>query len=239
MKVIRIHFHLFRNEEWFQLFTEFRDLVLKYNPDALNISELWVTFLILYTDADTALEVIRKSMNTVLMHEADYVRNRTFRGFVDAVKSALNHFDPQKREAARLLMILLDHFGNLARKAPNEETAGIYNLMQELNGAYADKVRILLLEDWTRQLAADNEAYEVLVKDRNVEVAQRSKLRMKEIRSEMQDVYAKIVERIEAVITLNGETPQFMGFVNELNAFLKRYADVLAQRKGKSRNINL
>jgi hypothetical protein len=238
MKIIKVDFKRFRNEEWFQLFTEFRDLVLKYNPDALNISELWITFLILYTDADTALEIIRKSADTVLMLEADHVRDRTFRGFVDAVKSAINHFDPQKREAARLLMILLDHFGNLARKAPNEETAGIYNLMQELNGAYADKVRILLLEDWMRQLAADNEAYEVLVKDRNVEVAQRSKLRMKEIRSEMQDVYAKIVERIEATITLNGEMPPFAEFVNELNAFLKRYADVLAQRKGKSRNIN-
>jgi hypothetical protein len=234
MKIIKVDFKRFRNEEWFQLFTEFRDLVLKYNPDALNISELWITFLILYTDADTALEIIRKSADTVLMLEADHVRDCTFRGFVDAVKSALNHFDPQKREAARLLMILLDHFGNLARKAPNEETAGIYNLMQELNGAYADNVRILSLEDWTRQLATDNEAYEVLVKDRNIEVAQRSKLRMKEIRNEMQDVYAKIVERIEATITLNGEVPPFAEFVNELNAFLKRYADVLAQRKGKS-----
>jgi hypothetical protein len=237
MRIIRIHFHLFRNEEWFQLFTEFRDLVLKYNPDALNISELWITFLILYADADTALEIIRKSADTVLMLEADHVRDRTFRGFVDAVKSALNHFDPQKQEAARLLIIPLKHFGNLTRKASNEETAGIYNLLRELNGAYADEVRILSLEDWTRQLAIDNEAYEILVKDRNGEVAQRSKLRMKEVRIEIQDVYAKIIERIGAIITLNGETPLFTGFVNELNAFLKRYVDVLAQRKGKSRNI--
>jgi hypothetical protein len=233
MKILRSDFYKFRNEEWFQLFTEFRDLVLKFNPDALNISALWATFLILYADADTALEIIRKSADTALMAEADRVRDQTFRGFVDAVKSACNHFDPQKRTAAGQLSILFDHFGNLAKKAPNEETAGIYNLLQELNGVYADRVQALLLQDWTIRLAADNEAYEALVKSRNTEVAQRSKLRVKEVRREVQEIYYRIVDRIEATITLNGEIQPFTGFVNELNAFLKRYADVLAQRQGK------
>ncbi|MDR1154951.1 MAG: hypothetical protein LBL04_09565 [Bacteroidales bacterium] len=36
MKILRLDFYRLRNEEWFQLFTEFRDLVLKYNPGALN-----------------------------------------------------------------------------------------------------------------------------------------------------------------------------------------------------------
>jgi hypothetical protein len=241
MKILKINFYKLRNEEWFQLFTEFRDLVLKFNPDALNIRELWATFLILYADADTALEIIRKSADTVLMLEADRVRDCTFRGFADAVKSALNHFDPQKRAAAEKLTILLDHFGNLAQKAPNEETAGIYNLLQELNGETATPaalpaailpIDILGLRDWTTKLAADNEAYEALVKSRNVEIASRTKLRMKEVRRKMQDIYSQIAERIEATITLNGEMPPFTDFVNELNAFLKRYANVMAQRKG-------
>jgi hypothetical protein len=233
MKILKVHFHSFRNEEWFQLFTEFHDLVMKYDPAALNIAELWATFLILYADADTAMEIIRKSAETALMLEADHVRDRTFRGFADAVKSACNHFNPQKRAAAEQLTVLFDHFGNLAQKAPNEETAGIYNLLQELNGAYADRVALLSLTDWTAQLAADNAAYETLVKNRNTEVASRSNLKVKNVRREVQDVYSKITDRIEAIMTLNGETPPFMDFVNELNAFLKRYADTLAQRRGK------
>ena len=236
MKILSLNFYKLRNEEWFQLFTEFRDLVLKYNPTALNITELWATFLSLYADADTALEIIRKSVDTGLMVEADHVRDHTFRGFVDAVKSARNHFDPAKRAAADRLTILFDHFGNLARKAPNEETAGIYNLLQELDSGTAGTplpVDILGLRDWAVRLAADNEAYEALVKDRNTEVASRSKLRMKEVRRELQEVYYKITARIEATITLNGEASPFTDFTNEWNAFLKRYADVLAQRQGK------
>jgi hypothetical protein len=233
MKISSLNFYKLRNEEWFQLFTEFRDLALKFNPDALNIAALWATFLTLYADADTALEIIRKSADTALMLEADRVRDQTFRGFADAVKSACNHFDPQKRTAAEQLSIPFNHFGNLAQKAPNEETASIYNLLQELNGAYANRVQILSLQDWTLRLAADNAAYEALVKDRNTEIAQRSKLRMKGVRKEVQEVYYRIVERIEATITLNGEIPPFAGFANEWNAFLKRYADVLAQRHTK------
>ncbi|MDR1172549.1 MAG: DUF6261 family protein [Bacteroidales bacterium] len=236
MKILRLDFYKLRNEEWFQLFTEFRDLVLKYNPDALNIAELWATFLILYADADTALEIIRKSADTALMIEADHVRDQTFRGFADAVKSARKHFDPAKRAAADRLAILFDHFGNLAQKAPNEETAGIYNFLQELDNGTpgtALPVDVLGLRDWAVRLAEDNAAYETLVKGRNTEVAQRSKLNVKNVRRELQETYRKMTERIEATMTLNSEAPPFTDFANEWNAFLKRYADVLAQRKGK------
>jgi hypothetical protein len=236
MKILSLNFYKLRNEEWFQLFTEFRDLVLKYNSDAINIAELWATFLILYADADTALEIIRKSADTVLMIEADRVRDNTFRGFADAVKSARNHFDPVKRDAADKLTVIFEHFGNLARKAPNEETAGIHNFLQELDNGTPGMVLpvdILGLRDWAIRLAEDNAAYEALVKNRNTEVAQRSKLRIKEVRRELQETYYKMTARIEATMTLNGDVPPFTDFVNEWNAFLKRYADVLAQRQGK------
>jgi hypothetical protein len=236
MKILKLNFYKLRNEEWFQLFTEFRDLVLKYNPGALNIAELWATFLILYADADTALEIIRKSADTVLMIEADHVRDHTFRGFADAVKSARNHFDPARRAAADRLAILFDHFGNLAQKAPNEETAGIYNFLQELdNGTpgMALPVDVLGLRDWAVCLAEDNASYEALVKNCNTEVAQRSKLSVKNVRRELQETYRKMTERIEATMTLNSDVPPFTDFANEWNAFLKRYADVLVQRKGK------
>jgi hypothetical protein len=222
MKVIRLNCHNFRNEEWFQFFTEFRDLVNKYSPETLDIAALFILFLTLYGDADTALEVIRKSMETALMDKADQKRDHTFRGFIDAVKSALNHFDPEKQKAANELVILLEHFGNLAEKAPNEETASIYNFLQELRGAYAPKVATLGLADWITELDANNQAYEELVKKRNVEVTSRTNLRMVEVRKKTQDVYRSIIERIEALIVVNGES-QYADFVIELNGYIKRY----------------
>jgi hypothetical protein len=52
------------------------------------------------------------------------------------------------------------------------------------------------------------------------------------VRRELQEVYYKMTTRLEATMTLNGDVPPFTNFVNEWNAFLKRYADVLAQRQG-------
>ncbi|MDR3260869.1 MAG: DUF6261 family protein [Tannerella sp.] len=238
MKILRIHSLLLRNEEWFQFYTEFKALVEKYSPDTLNITALFATFLVLYVDADVALEIIRKSPDTAKMIVADQKRDHTFRSLTDLVRAFLNHFDSAKREAAQQLTILFDHYGNLARKAPNEETAGIHNLLQELNGPYAAQVELLGIHEWTTQLSLDNEEYEALVRDRNAEVATRSQLRMKEIRRQVQDVYALIVDHIQSSIVIYGEQA-YAAFVNELNAFIKRYNDVLAQRQGRNKKDEL
>jgi hypothetical protein len=47
MKILKVHAHALRNEEWFQLYTEFKALVLKYDPATLNIEALFARFLAL------------------------------------------------------------------------------------------------------------------------------------------------------------------------------------------------
>jgi len=230
MKVLTTNFHNFRNEEWFQFFTEFRDLVNKYSPVTLDVVELYILFAECYGNADAALDVIRKSLETALMDEADQKRDHTFRGFIDATKSARNHFDPEKQTAANELLILLDHFGNLAERAPNEETAAIYNFLQELRGTYAPQIAILGLADWITELEDKNLAYEELVKKRNVVVTSRTNLRMVEVRKQTQTVYRSIIERIEALTVVTDES-QYAAFVTELNGFIKRYSDVIKLRR--------
>jgi hypothetical protein len=232
MKIVRIRLDALRNEEWFQFMTEARDLIVKFTAQALFIVELFVLFLKLYADADVALEIIRKSPETEKMTEADHLRDQAFSGLHTTIRAAVHHFDPAQSEAARQLTIVFDRFGNLAHKAPNEETAGIYNLVQELRGAYAGFVTTLGLTAWVEELAARNEAYEALVKARNEEVAARPKLQVKQIRRELDGVYRQIVERIEALCLVQGPD-SFTPFIDQLNAFVTRYNNVLAQRRGQ------
>jgi hypothetical protein len=232
MKILRIYLTVLRNEEWFQFITEVRDLIVKFTAEALSIVELFVLFLKLYADADTALEIIRKSPETEKMTEADHMRDQTFHGLNATVRAAIHHFDPEYSEAARQLTILLDRYGNLAAKAPNEETAGIYNFVQELHGPYAGFVATLGLDAWVEELAARNEAYEVLVKARNEEVAARPKLHVKQVRREFDDVYRQILERIEALSLVQG-AESYAAFIDQLNAFITRYNNVVAQRRGQ------
>jgi hypothetical protein len=233
MKISFVRIHSFRNEEWFQFMTEFKFLVEKYSAATLNITALFATFVVCYNNTDIALEIVRKSIDTALMKTADKKRDRSYRGLVDVIRAFLNHSDPYKRECAQKLSVLVDHYGNLSQKAPNEETAGINNLLQDMAGQYGAQISQLNLGEWMNQLSVDNAAYEALVRDRNTETSARSKLKAKECRTQTDAVYAQIVERIDSAIVINGAA-NYTLFVNELNAFIKRYNDVLAERKGIS-----
>jgi DNA-dependent RNA polymerase auxiliary subunit epsilon len=236
MKILRIRFHNLRNEEWFQLYTEFKDLVEASGASTLDIVALFATFLIFYNQADEALDLIRKSLDTDLMEEADMKRDHTYRGLADAVKSSLNHFNAAKKQAAEEVTLVIEHFGNLAAKAPNEETAGIYNLTQMLSDEYVAQVALLGLTDWVTELQQDNEAYETLVKARNDEVVARTKFRMKTVRREAEAVYRQIVTRLEAQTVLS-DSPELEDFITKLNGFLLRYENVIAIRRGISGKI--
>ncbi|MDR2511371.1 MAG: DUF6261 family protein [Bacteroidales bacterium] len=231
MKIIRLNFNYLRNEEWFQLFTEFVALVNKYDAQELDIEELFIPFMVQYEHADEAMELIRKSAETERMHEADRKRDATFRGMTGVVKSFLNHFDEGRRNAAVELSILIDHYGNLSAKAPDEETAGLYNLLQELTGNYLSQVQVLNLEDWVGELTNDNNVYEELVRTRNTEITSKTPYRMVVVRREAEAVYREIVQRIEAMMVVQPESI-LEEFITELNGFLKQRKDIDAQRQG-------
>ncbi|MDR2652936.1 MAG: DUF6261 family protein [Prevotellaceae bacterium] len=233
MKIKRFRNENLRNEEWFQFYTEFKTLVEQYTPAALNIDTLFATFLTLYDNADNTLEVIRKSAITEQLAEADNARDIVFRGFVEAVKSGLHHFDANRREAAKRLQIALNHYGNIARKSYDEETASIYNFLQEMNGAYAADVATLNLTDWITQLDADNRAFDALQQARYTEGEAKTDIRVVEVRKELDRNYRDILDRIDASILLNGET-QYAPFVKALNIRVEHYSDIIAQRKGRA-----
>jgi hypothetical protein len=232
MKIVRIHLATLRNEEWFQFITEIHDLIVKFTAEALSIVELFVQFLKLYADADVAIEIVRKSPETEKMTEADRLRDQTFHGLNATIRAAVHHFDPKNSEAASRLIILFDSYGNLAQKAPNEETAGIYNLIQELKGAYEVYISTLGLSRWVDELEARNYEYEQLVKARYEEVAERPKLRVKQIRNELDGVYRQIVERIEALSIVEGPE-RYTPFIDRINVLITQYNNVVAQRRGQ------
>jgi hypothetical protein len=235
MKMKRIKAEKLRNEVWFQFYTEFKKLVEQFDPKALNIEELFAAFIVLYVKADNALEIIRKSATTEQIIEVNRLRGVILRGFSDAVKSALSHFDPTKRELARQLKIVLDHYGNIARMPYDEGTATIYNFIQEMKGAQANNVAALGLNDWITQLNTENQKFETLSKNRYTEKAGKIGVNMLEIRRETDKIYRNIVIRIEALILLNGEGP-FLQFVKEMNTRIDHFNTLIEQlkvRKGR------
>ena len=232
MKIKRVDFSKLRNNEHFQCQTEFKALVEAFNPATLNIEPYFSGMYIpSYNEEDVALVKIVKNSFTDERSDADRGRDLTFRGLVDTVNGALYHFDPVVQVAARRLKIVFGTYGNVSKLPLNEETSAIYNLVQDLSEKYSTEVGQLNIMGWVSKLKADNEAYEALVMDGYEEEAAKTELKAKETRTEVDKVVRQIIERIEALIVIEGDLV-YTDFIRRLNIMFERYANTLAQRQG-------
>lgn len=230
MKCKRLRTEELRNEGWFIFFESLKELIEQYGADTLDIEALFSVLISFYEDADEALELIRKNVTTEQLAESDSQRDSIFRGMADTVKAASNHFDEGNRQAAKRLQVIFDHYGNLTRKQYDEETGAIHNLLQELY-AYPEDIDLLGLRTWMVQLEIKNNEFKALMKLRNSTESAKTNLRMKNIRVEADRCFRDILDRLDALMLLNGEE-KYAPFVNELNTMIDRQSDVVAKRKG-------
>jgi short-subunit dehydrogenase involved in D-alanine esterification of teichoic acids len=235
-KTRKIYLHNLRNEEWFNFFTEFKTIIEKFSPEKLKILKTFAVFSSLYILVDGIIEKIRKNRMTAQISELDKQRDTTFRGLVRTIDSYTYHFDMTKQAAAKNLDPVLSHYGNLADKPYNEETAGIYNFLQELRTNYVDEITVLEIAPWLDELEQKNNEFEKTILDRNQDEANKSELKLLDVRRDVDKAYTDIIERIEALLLLEEDENQkslYETFLKELNTNIKRYTDIIAQRKGR------
>jgi hypothetical protein len=232
MKIDNISLNKLRNDEHFQLMSEMRDAIFRFDPEILKIEEQFGVFLNLYVQEDEVLKKILKSAITPDILAADKYRDKIFRGLVDANKAALNHFLPNVKEAAQHVKIVLDTYGNLAQKPLNEQTSGVYNIVQDLKGAYAAHAGTAGLTDWVLELETANNAFGALMKDRYDESAAKTDLSLKQVRPQVDAAFKTIAERINALVVVEGAAT-YGEFIRYINTVIARYKSTVKQRTGK------
>jgi len=222
VKIDKIYPYNLRNDEHFQFHTEFRDLVATHGAAALKIKPQFDAYLPLYDTEDEALKKIVKSEFTAKIHEADKARDDIWIGIEEMVAAAHHHFNPTVRDAAARLQIVLDTYGNVAKKSLDEETSAVYNILQELQGKYTTDVETVGIAYWVAELKARNNALEALVKERDSEEASKTHVVMKEARKAVDAAYKQICEIINVYMVLEGETTYGV-FAKTMNEVIARY----------------
>lgn len=230
MEITSLNLSRLRNAGHYQFQTDFNSIITKYTPQALGIAEDYAMYAPLLADEGIALVAITKSATTDEIVIADADRDIAFRGLADQVANSQNHFNPQVREAALRVRVIFDGYGNLARKPYDEETGLITSLIADLRATVSTEIVTLTLTDWIAELERQNNLFVSLESTRNSEEANRTELRMKNLRVEVDAAYKKIVKRINALIVINGEAT-YTEFVKELNARISRAQDAIAQSK--------
>jgi hypothetical protein len=219
-----------RNEEWFQFLVEFKRLATDAGTAALDIDALFVVFVGLLDQADALLEQIRKSGETAVISALDAERDRIWYGFTEAVRAAERHFDPERRDDAARIARVVDHYGNLAARSYSEETAALYNLIQELRASAAQPLQQLGLVPWIDELERINGEFQEAVIRRTRESAAKPEISMGDIRKLTDEAFLRILRRVEALATVNNEAEPYAGFIRTLNAHVERYRNILSRR---------
>lgn len=231
--ITRFRYENLRNESHVEFHTTVNTLFGNFGPAALGIDALYAVYLPLFNQEVEALDIIRRSELTTEISEKDHERDSLYRGFADNVKSQLHHFDPTRREAARKVEVILEHYGNIATKSLDEETAAIEDLYRELlKQENYPQVITLGLGPWMEELVQVSRALEQLMLARYDEAAKRPDIRMQSIRTELDKVFRSILDLLEALVRVNGPDTN-KAFLAELNVVMERYKDILAQEAGR------
>ena len=233
MKTQKIVFKFLTNSEHFQFHTECKNLINTTSPDELKIEDEYENYLQLYQQEDEVLKKIVKSEFTEPIRVADQKRDTTFRGMTDINKGMLNHFQPEIQTAATRLQIVFNTYGNLAQRPYHQETADIYNLIQDLRGKYIEDVKKVGIENWVDELDRNNKEFDRLINERYDEAAARTTLVLREVRQQVDNAYRTITERVEA-LSIVEKLPHYDAFIHRLNVVISTYNNLIAQRQGKS-----
>jgi hypothetical protein len=239
MRKLLLLFYLYklRDETHVEFNEDFRALVTRLGAGALGITAQYTnTYTPAFNEEVSLLDLIRNSKYTPLIERKDDSRDHTVRGFTKAVEAATLHPDPDTRAAAVTLLAIIKHYGDVSRKNYDDQTAAVDDMIRELELADNKALLVLLgLLDWLTRLKAENKEFVDLMRARDDEVSQRPHERMKDVRAVVDEALYALLDRIEAMITLNGidYTTALAPFVDGYNTIVERYKRRLAIEKGR------
>lgn len=216
MKIKAVHFRYFRAGEHHDFLTLFRNR-LDGSPTvkAIVIAE-YGQFVTLLTEEGDLINLIRKSLLTEQIAEADRRVDRCIVGMRALVTGALHHFNPDVVRAAQSLAMRFDAFGALTQQSYREESDLVRLLIADLqSSAYADQVTLVGLTDWVTELLLAENEFESLMQSRGDEYMGKPSGTLQAVRTAIEAVYHTMTERINAA-ALVGDSPA------EINAFIER-----------------
>jgi len=223
MKISKIDTTHLRNNIYFKFHTEFRDLVVTSSAEALKIELQFNYYLPLYDKMNEAFRKIIKSEYTAKIHDANKARCEIWDGMTEINYACLKHFDPKIKSAAERLEPVFNGCGNVTTKLAKDATAVIKCVLQKLQDNYEADLATVGIHLWVEELRKRNAVFETFVKLRFDEAVCKSFIVLKKARVELDVVYRAIVDKVNALMVVEGEAA-YEHFATELNNMISNYA---------------
>lgn len=233
-KIVNLLLYKLRNGEYFQFMSAFKGLLETLTPAAIHSENEFTAFSTAFSKLDDELRVDRGSVLTEELHLIDMARDNCWRAIDMRINATLLCTIEEETEAAKRLRRVFDLYGDIRKVSFNEETAGLTNLTDDLNKRKnAGHVATCGLTTWVNTLSNLNTAFVAKQNERDTELANKNSGNAKEVRNEIDPLYELMVERVNALVSLNMQTPGIENFIIELNQKIKTLEITLAAREGR------
>jgi hypothetical protein len=261
MKVLRIPVKKLHHEEWFNLYTKFKECVERFDAATIGIKALYEQFLPLFDKADKLMVVLSRSVYTKRIGVAGKKRDKFFRGFYSIVKGSLSQPDATKQAAAdRLYNLLRVYRKHILLSNFAEESSATYNLLEDLRGKYAADLTTLQLNDWVDAIDRTEQEFLATREERQDESVAKPKENLIQARAQANILYSAMITLLDIRLLADGLggdvsvdpedldneiredndpfTPERHGnivynFVIDWNETLKKYHKLLQYRSGR------
>ena len=238
MSTINISLTRMTNEVHVQFHVSVAALLERLDLPILGLEPLSSLYKQALANEQEALMIITKSELTALISAQDRARDAIFRGFSDTVKGLRNHFDDDVRNDANRLWTVFLHYGNIAVKTLDAQTAATNDMIREFKRPELQQaIENLKLTDWVEKMDEENQKFQQLMMQRYNEPVGQTTFRMKTTRVETDKFYRAITAHINNLVLTANNDPILNDIVTELNAIIRRFKNILAQQFGKKLKV--
>lgn len=172
------------------------------------------------------LVLSRKSDLTEEIEAGDGKRDSGLSGYAQVVKGFLYLKSGVQYEAAKKLDKHLSDFNLSPRMSLIKQTGAMKNLIEDLETTYAPQVASLGLTPFVTMMKEGNTAVDTNLQTRDAQSAGKMKAAVLAARSETDEIYNKIVKKINALAIIDEENASEYGqLIDELNAQIKHYKE--------------
>ena len=214
----------FQNQEHYDYFSKADELIVAHKAETLGITTEYSLFKPKLSDELESLNFIRKNSFYLLQKAASEACHATIMSMDDHINSCQNHYDPMLNESAARILILWNQNKDAKAMVQSKRDGAIKKLMNEFSTTYATDAATIGLTGWVKKLDSQFSEYNSFTTSRQIEEANKTELRMKVTRSEVETAFDAITTKVNALIVVNGEA-NYLSFVNELNQLSKTFSD--------------
>jgi hypothetical protein len=167
------------------------------------------------------MDWVKKSEYTSLIKVADKRVDAALSGLKAQTVAARHSLQPEIVAAANRMLILLNNYGDVAKKPYQEETGDVQALLDNLTGSYSADARITGNDVWVTELQTALTEFNTLYATRNEQVILKPAKNFRTTRREIEVVYHQMTSIIESNALL-GMSPDFENFIIRLNPEIEK-----------------